>query len=249
MKELLTSLHNAVLHILSLVVLAAMPSIGLPGELYPSGAVRTFQQFEPLESDATGGGYAIFQGGRPWRMYMAKVDRNNLDIGISYLQMISPMGNEYFAEMITIIALGGGDASVTSYYGGEPCTLGVDALVRLNKGIGRSDNCLTINPLTLPIQGKSVPTMAIRVRNSQSASRLYDINLLLALDKLGFPNSKDADWAASQINNDNTKKQFIKKIGAWGEQLQDAVNKALAFNKPQDAFQKVPPIDTLLPTE
>jgi hypothetical protein len=226
-----------------------MPCIGFSGELYPSGTVRKYQQFESLESDATGGGFAVFQGGRPWRIVMAKVTKNNMDVGISYLQLFSPMGNEYFAEMAITISLGGGDASLQTYFSGEPCAPGVDALIKLNKGAGKSDNCLTIKPLTVTIQGKSVPTMSIQVRNSQSSKRLYDINLLLALDKLGFPNSKDADWTTSQISNDAPKMQFIKKIGAWGEQLQDAVNLALAFSKPQDVFQKVPSIDTLLPPE
>jgi hypothetical protein len=122
----------------------------------------------------------------------------------------------------------------------------VQALVKLNKGAGTNDNCLSIKPLTVNIQGKSVPTMEFKIRNSQSSTRLYDISLLLALEKLGFPNSKDADWGPGQISNDAAKKQFIKNIATWGEQLQDAVNLALAFSKPQDVFQKVPSIDTLL---
>ena len=249
MKTALSNLRHMLLRCFILAVMAAMPSIGCSGELYPSGKVRTYQQFEYLESDATGGGYAIFQGGRPWRIAAARVTKNNADVGISQIQMISPMGNAYFAEMLITISLGGGDTNSRTYFGGDPCASSVQALVKLNKGAGTNDNCLSIKPLTVNIQGKSVPTMVFKIRNSQSSTRLYDISLLLALEKLGFPNSKDADWGPDQISNDAAKKQFIKNIATWGEQLQDAVNLALAFSKPQDVFQKVPSIDTLLATE
>jgi hypothetical protein len=98
------------------------------------------------------------------------------------------------------------------------------------------------------IDNKPIPTMEVKVRNSQSSARLYDIRLLLALDKFGFPDSTDTEWSAFSLASDARKKQFVDALTAWAMQLQDSVNLAMGFDKPQDVFQKVPPVDSLLPT-
>jgi hypothetical protein len=226
-----------------------MPIVGYPADLYPSGEVRSYQPFEKLESDATAGGFAIFQGGRQWKLASLKVTENNLRTRIASTQLISPQHNEYFAQMAITLSLGGGDHFSRAYFSGDPCPPSMNALVKLSNSSQKTQNCLTINPITLTVQGKPIPMMEISVTNTKSSSRLYMVQLLLALDKLGFPNSKDSDWTTSQIDNDAAKKQFIEKIGAWGSQLRDAVDMALDYSKPQDIFQKVPSIDILLAPE
>jgi hypothetical protein len=64
--------------------------------------------------------------------------------------------------------------------------------------------------------------------------------------QLGFPATTVADWSLDAIAADPKKKLAFDKIVAWAKQLQDGVNKAIAFSKPQDAFDGVPPIQTLL---
>jgi hypothetical protein len=232
---------------LGVAALFFLPSVCFPGELYPGGHARVIQQMDVLESDATAGGFAVFQGGRAWRVIASQTTKNNLDVGISNLHVISPIGNEYFAEMIVTLSLGGGDASPRAYFSGDFCAPNVEAVVKISKPVGQGDNCLTIKPHTVTIKGKSVTTLEVHIRNTQSSMRLYDIVLLLAMDKLGFPNSYDAQWTSQQIGSDPDRKHFVEKIGAWGALLQEAVNRALAFSKPQDVFLQMPSIDTLIP--
>lgn len=241
-------MRNFILSALFGSAILALPSMSICGELFPSGEVRPYQKLDYLESDATAGGYPIFQGGRPWRIIAAKAVRNNMGVGIGYAHFFSSLRNDYFAEMLLTTSLGGGTGLHTGYFMGDPCGVAVQALVKTSKASGQSNNCLTIKPFTATISNKPIPTMEVNVMNSQSSARLYEIRLLLALDKLGFPDATEAEWSTSSLDNDVKKKQLIVQLTAWAMQLQDNVNLAIGFNKPQDAFQRVPPIDSLLPT-
>jgi len=74
---------------------------------------------------------------------------------------------------------------------------------------------------------------------------LYDINLLLALDKLGFADTDEADWSAAAVASNPESEQFLEKVTAFAGKLQDGVQ-ALGYSKPLDAFVNVPAIENLL---
>jgi hypothetical protein len=122
-------------------------------------------------------------------------------------------------------------------------------MVKVNKGSVRYDNCLVIDPWVVTIQNQSITTLLVRIRNSQNNWRLYDLGLLLAVDGLGFAGSSVADWKAAALEKDSEKKKFLEQLTAWAKALQDGVNRAIAYDKPQDAFKDVPPLNTLLSIE
>jgi hypothetical protein len=137
-ETLFNTMRNFILSALFSSTALVFPLVAICGELYPSGEVRPYKQFEYMESDATAGGYPIFQGGRPWMIISAKTVRNNVDVGIGYAQFFSPLQKSYFAEMFLTTTLGGGSGSHTGYFTGEPCGTAVQALVKINKASGHS---------------------------------------------------------------------------------------------------------------
>lgn len=230
------------------VILSALASHGVGAEdLFPGGKAQPIERFAEVPAGTTMGGYPLFSGARNWHLLGHKVESNNMDVRIGYLQMISPMDNDYFAEMSVITSLSG--ASEEGYFSADLCSHGKSHLYMLNKAAGRNDNCLLIDPVSAQIGGKSLTVLFIKVRNSQSSWRLYDLSVYLSLDKMGFPGTVASDWTPSAVAADPKKQQTFERVVAWSKQLQDGVNKAIAFSKPQNAFEGVPAIQTLLSAE
>ncbi len=225
-------------------VCAVGAQMGMADDLFPGGKPAGLASFAEVKSLTTMGGYPLFTGGRSWYLLAHKVNTNNMDVPIASAQMVSPMDNDYFAEMVVTTSLGGG--SEDGYFSADLCNPGTPHLFMLNKGTGRNDNCLLIDPLTAKIGEVDTPLLFIKVRNSQSNWRLYDLSVYLSLKKMGFPNPSVSDWSAAAVAADPQKQQTIAKVVAWGRQLQDAVNTAIGFSKPQNAFDNVPAVYTLL---
>lgn len=210
-------------------------------DFFSDNLARDFKYGVILTGDTTTGGYSIYQGGQHWDVISGKTSSNNMNLKLGYIQLISPIGNKYFAEMFLMANLQQGN----SYYTGEPCN--GEHLVKSNKGGGRFDNCMTIDPYISIIRGKDITTLSIRIRNSQQGARVYDMKLLLNLDQLGFPQTELHDWTKDNIARDRAKKQLIEKVTDWANELQDGVNKAIDYSKPKDAFKNVPSLSYLLP--
>lgn len=66
------------------------------------------------------------------------------------------------------------------------------------------------------------------------------------LTYLGYPSTTISDWSHAAVAKDADKKKFIEKVGNWAKQLQDGVNTAIGYRKPQDAFASVPPLSSLM---
>ena len=201
-------------------------------------------KFSELPSNTTVGGYPLYTGARNWYLMMHRADTVDLDVRIASASLVSPLDGDYFAEMTISASITG--STEEGYYTGDLCSPGRSHLFMLNKGAGRNDNCLLVDPVSAKIGAAELPLLSVKVRNSQSSLRLYDLTLYFNLNKFGFPGTTSADWSAGAVATDPQKKQTIDKIVAWAKQLQDGVNKAIAFSKPQDAFDAVPPIQTLL---
>lgn len=209
-------------------------------DLFDDNVARDFKPVVMLPSDATMGGYPIFQGGRKWRVISGKSTDNNVRIKLGNLHMISPIGPNYFAEMALTTSLSQGN----SYFTGEPCK--GPHLVKIERGGGRFDNCMTIDPYVVTIQGRNTTTLSIGVRNSQQGARLYDLRLLLSLNELGFPETGIHEWTEEAVKQDQAKMHLMKNVTDWAKKLQEGVNKANDYGKPKDAFAHVPPISELL---
>lgn len=213
-------------------------------ELFPNGYPSKIAKYAELPKDSTVGGYPFYTGGRTWYVMEHKADNNNLDVRILNIALSSPQDGDFFTEMYVTTSMGA--ASTEGYFAADLCSPSTRHLFMLNKASGRVDNCLTINPHVAKMQSGEMTLFVVKVRNSQSSWRLYDLTMVLNPAKLGFPATTGADWSLNAIAADPKKKQAFDKIVAWAKQLQDGVNKAIAFSKPQDAFDGVPPIQTLL---
>lgn len=212
-------------------------------DLFDNNLSRDYKPTTTILSDSTIGGYPIFQGGRVWRVVTGKTTTNNLNNKLANIHLISPIANDYFAELTLMVNL----EQANMYFTSDFCSASASPLFKLNKGGGANDNCLTINPYMVKINGNDINTLHIKVRNSQSGGRIYDLNLLLNLSHLGYPKTDISDWTEYALSQNNEKKQLIEKVTAWAKKLQDGVNKAIEYRKPQDAFSDVPPIAELIP--
>lgn len=212
-------------------------------DLFDNNLSRDYKPTTTVQSDSTIGGYPIFQGGRVWRVLSGKTTSNNLNNKFANIHLISPIANNYFAELTLMVNL----AQANMYFTSDICSASASPLFKLNKGGGSFDNCLTIEPYMVRINGNDINTFHINVRNSQRGGRIYDLNLLLNLSHLGFPETEISDWTENAVSQNNKKKQLIEKVTEWAKKLQDGVNKAIEYKKPQNAFSDVPPITSLIP--
>lgn len=212
-------------------------------DLFDNNFARDYKPTSTIKADSTIGGYPIFQGGRVWRVVSGKTTSNNTNNKFANIHLISPIANDYFSELTLAVNL----EHTNSYFTSDVCSASSSHLFKLNKGGGLYDNCLTIDPRLIRIKGNDINTLHINVRNSQQSGRIYDLNLLLNLSQLGFPKTEVLDWTENAISQDVEKKKLIEQVTGWAKKLQDGVNKAIEYSKPQNAFSDVPPITSLIP--
>lgn len=228
----------------AVVLLALGANLAGAEELFPNGNPSALAKRSELPRGSTAGGYPLYSGGRIWYLLEHSAVNNNLDVRILQTALSSPHEGDFFSEMYVTTSMGG--ASTEGYFSADLCSPSTKHLFMLNKASGRIDNCLTINPYVAKLPSGDVTFLVVKVRNSQSSWRLYDLTVVFNPTKLGFPSTGDSDWSADGIAADLKRKQAFDKVVAWAKQLQEGVNKAIAFSKPQDAFDGVPPMQTLL---
>jgi hypothetical protein len=231
----------------AVVLLALGAQMAGAEELFPDGKAAKMGRLTEVTSGTTMGGYPLYTGGRNWYLLDSKVESNNMDARIAYLQLVSPEGESLFAQMAVVASLSA--ATEDGYFSADLCSLGKSHLFMLNKAAGRNDNCLLIDPVEGKIGDKDFTLLLLKIRNSQSSWRLYDVSMYLSLEKLGFSGTVASDWTPSAVAADPRKQKAFDRIVAWAKQLQDGVNKAIAFAKPQNAFDGVPAIQTLVATD
>lgn len=232
--------HLAKLLTVSAIAVAMICQPALSEDLFEDNIARDFKSVSLLSSDSTINGYPIYQGGRTWRVLSGKSTLNNANWRLGHISLLSSIDQDYFAEMYLMVSMG----EHNGHYTADVCN--GSHLVKINKGGGVHDNCLVINPYSATVRGKSITTLQIKIRNSQTSARLYDLNLLLNVTHLGFPDTSTFDWTTDAVSQDPGKKKLIEKITSWAKLLQDGVNKAIDYRKPKDAFDNVPPISELL---
>lgn len=88
----------------------------------------------------------------------------------------------------------------------------------------------------------------IRITQNRSAGRSYHMDLRLNAGALGFGNTVPEDWSADAVAAVPSRKMFVDNLQQWAVLLQNGALRALEFSKPADAFSKVPPLSSLLPT-
>jgi hypothetical protein len=220
-------------------LLASLPA--LAEDLFDGKAPKDIARFVSVPAGSTVGGYPLYPGDDQWHYVSAEASRpNNVGVVFGSAHLIHPDGGNYFAEMIVTVNLNQGGAV---YYTSDPCS--GEHLFKFSRagamgGEGSSDDCLTVNPQVVTISGKAITTLTIRIRNTQSAGRMYDMQLLLNAAGLGAGETTAADWSKDALARHADRSKLLDKVTAWARKLQDAVKLAIAFSKPRDAFKNVP---------
>lgn len=226
-----------------LSMLAFSPSFGQ--ELFPDTNAREYRPFERLEPESTIGGRPIFSGGRNWLIAQLEAAPNNMGTKIAGVSLVSPHRGDYFLEMSTVASIS--SSQEAGYFAADLCSPSVKAIIKVSKPSGRNDNCLLVAHDIANLGNRTIPGLMITVRNSKSNWRLYQVRLFANLEVLGFPNATAEDWSATAIEGDPGKKQLIDNLKPWAESLQAAVDKAIDYSKPANAFASLAPIDSILP--
>lgn len=220
-------------------------------DLFVDRKPTPFVQYAHLDPASTIGGYPIYQGDGDWRLVdvvpsqtnTISGDAESIKMGIAgFLQPSLQEGN--LASMWVRVNLT--TTGVNQYMSGSPCA--GSHMVVVNKVSGKDDNCMTIDVRTPSAGEKWASQFWIRITQNRSAGRSYHMDLRLNSSALGFANAVPADWSAEAIAAAPARKAFADQLQQWAVLLQDGAFRALEFNKPADAFSKVPALSSLLPT-
>lgn len=212
-------------------------------ELAPDGKLKALKQGDVISAGDTIGGYPIFTGGAKWTFFRG---------GISTSSRGTPMANLTlsYSEGSTPIALQFIDAAIASndggFWTGSPCS--GEHLVVVNKGRGREDHCLTISPGSFQLASGNLTVLNIRITNTASNSRLYNVTLQFRPDAFGWRGSNTGDWTKEAVAAQPMRAEFVARLTAWAEKLLDANMRAIDFSKPQNVYDNIPSALTLLPT-
>nr|WP_315494411.1 hypothetical protein [uncultured Rhodoferax sp.] len=212
-------------------------------ELFPDSKLMPIKQGDSITAQDTAGGYPIFAGEAKWTFVQGNVRSSSRGTPLGSVMMTHVDKGMMVLTQIIEVAL---DTNDGAFWTGTPC--GPGHLVMLNKGRGREDHCMTIDASSIMIG--SVPTTILNIKftNTASASRMYNVTLQLNPGAFGWRNSGPGDWTPETLEAQPMRKEFIAKLTAWGEKFLDAGTKALNFSKPQDVYNEMPPVSTLLPT-
>lgn len=225
------------------ITLLTATSSAFADDLFADGAPREIKKFASIESGTTMGGYPLYHGGHDWRLVSHESNTNNLNMKIGRVHLVSPDSSGYLAQMFVATNLS--QAQEEGWYSGDACDQKANALHTINKSAGKRDNCMTLVPYNVPVNNRNSAALIVTIRNSQSNWRLYGMSLLINPVSLGLPATVVEDWSKDTLALDPRKHKLIERLSAWAEKLQDAVNVAIGYDKPLDAFSKVPSIRSL----
>jgi VHL beta domain len=215
-------------------------------DLFEDGKLRPMKSGDLIQATDTIGGYPIYQDDGRWKFVNGKESSSTggqgpIKMG-SVLFDYAP--NNYLLARQSLYASVDAGGSNNSW-GGSPCS--VDHLVIRNKGRGRQDNCLTIDPKIVTMGTTPTVFLTIVLTNAGSNGRYYQLSLYVNADVLGVRGTGLGDWTKEELEVKPYKKEAMDRLTAWAEQLQDASIKAFDFSKPQDVYAKMPSLMTLLP--
>jgi hypothetical protein len=235
-------------------------------DLFDNAQPRPYKLADPLEPDATLGGYPLWKGEGKWRIF--KIERHDstggsTSVPIGDLGLFQTEGK----KLVSIMVVSGTLSQSNIRWLGEPCKRD-NMLYKAN--IGRSmweDNCVTINHITnyannpggkdaelyalLVNNGVEPPPTVLRVEFTRNGTNgnFYKIQLVVNPEVMGFARETEPNWGRSPWNkifsyNDPAKKQFIDALSAWALQFARRMDDGL--DKKQDAFAVIPSWRTVL---
>jgi hypothetical protein len=226
-------------------------------DLFNRQQPRPFKLAEPLEADATIGGYPIWKGDGQWRILdIVRRDSSSAKVAIGEVVLFQTKNKKLVSVMTVAAPLGGESVR----WLGEPCKRD-DMLFKANTG--RSiweDNCVTLNHLTnyannpggnagelyamFKEQGIETPPTVLALTFTRNGMNGNFVNVVLQVnpEAYGFAREPEVSWGRNPWNktmsfNDPAKKQFIDALGAWGLLFSKQMDAAL--NQKQTAFDSI----------
>jgi hypothetical protein len=212
-------------------------------EMFPDNKLRPITQGDPITAQDTVGGYPIFIGDAKWTFLQGNVRTSTRGTPLGFIMMTHTENGTMVANQLIDVAINNNDGG---FWTGTPC--GPEHLVKINKGRGREDHCMTIDASSIMVGAVSTTVLNLKFTNTASASRMYNVTLQLNPNAFGWRSSGPGDWTAETLEAQPMRKEFMTRLTAWGEKILDAGIKALDYAKPQDVYSEVPPASTLLPT-
>lgn len=237
-------------------------------DVFDSAQPRSFKLADQLETDATIGGYRIWQGEKKWRLYdIVRRDSQGAasPVPMGDVRLFQTEGKNFVAAMTVSANLATGSASD---WNDEPCKRD-DLLFKASLGGKFSNvNCVTLNHITTYIgnpsgrsaelfnlmkeQGVEIPPTVLQLAFTRYASNLRWLSVTLSINPelAGFDRAGEAQWGrspwhSSQAFNDPKKKKFVEDLKIWA--LQFAKQMDTAFEKKGDAFASVPSWRSVIP--
>lgn len=214
-------------------------------DLFIDAQPREIVQGTVLASDTTIGGYAIYPGEGKWTFIGSKshVITGPMTAWHGSATLIHYEARETFAIMRLYTDIR--PAATSAGWRGAPCDSG--ALVIVNKGQGRFDNCMTIKANGQKIGNRDATLLQVQITVNGTNARYYGLNLSLNPELLGFRGTAPGDWAPGAMARTPAMDAFMDRLRQWAVKLHDATSIAFTADKPADAFKDVESWRTLLP--
>ncbi len=236
-------------------------------DLFLKQQPRPFKLADPVEVDATIGGYPIWKGDGTWRL--ADLVRRDVT---SNRGDNTPIGDATFFQitekrLVAVMTISANLGGSNTRWLGEPCKRD-DMLYKANIGNGVwEDNCVTLNHLTnymgnpsgksaeayalFKEQGVDIPPTVLSLDFTRNGTRgnFLHITVKVNPEAFGLPRESEINWGRNPWNktmsfNDPAKKQLIDALGIWG--LAFAKQMDAALDQKQNAFDAIPSLRTIL---
>jgi hypothetical protein len=228
---------------MGVIALIVLSGTAMSDDLFDGHKLRKIEPGEVVKTNDTLAGYPIYQGASKWRYVgsnQASSGGSADTVPMGSIEMIHVEDGKLVASQFVSASFANNNARG---WNGQPCSTG--HLIILNKGGGFNDNCLTVDPISVPANGKQMVLLHVKVTSSASSGRLYVVDLLLNQEFLGVEKASEGDWKSAISQNRSDLTAILANVAAWGEKLQDASNKLMSYDKPQDVFDSVPSYSTL----
>ncbi|MGQ0709360.1 MAG: hypothetical protein ACT4NV_06370 [Rhodoferax sp.] len=218
-------------------------------DLFDTGKPIAFSQGMPIPSSTTLGGYPLYPGFGSWHLFKleaqdsgAQGDAESIRMGLAGMEDYDNQGN-WRATMFVVANLGTAPGH-NQYWSGSPCN--GTHLLTINKGSGYTDSCLTVN--AQEGRGKNAaPHLEIKATQGASSGRRLVVYLYVNPSAFDVPGQTLQDWTDQGVEAHPQRRDFMQRLRPWAEAFLDATHRAIAFSKPQDAFDKVPMLLQLMP--
>ena len=225
------------------VALVASTAHIYAADLFQDGKLRQISAGEQILASDTIGGYPIFQDDGRWKFVSGKESTSSGGIKMGSVLLDFAQGSYLLARQSLFVGLDAGGSN--SSWSGSPCS--PDHLVIRNKGQGRQDNCMTIDPKIINIGTTPTLFLTVVLTNAGSSGRYYQMSLYVNAELLGVRNTGLGNWTKDELKVKPHLQEALDRLTALAEPLQDGSIRAIDFSRPQDVYAKIPSLMTLLP--